>query len=86
MVSHTVLCPHCDSGERVRKHGVRGGKARYFCASCARAFTLHPTPRGVPAEKQRLILNALKEGISYSAITRTFNCSFSTVYALLKKP
>jgi transposase-like protein len=40
----------------------------------------------VPAEKQRLILNALKEGISYSAITRTFNCSFSTIYALLKKP
>jgi hypothetical protein len=63
-------------------------QGRYFCAACSRAFTLHPTPRGLSPEKERLIHNALKEGISYSdsAITRTFNCSFSTVYALLKKP
>ena len=84
-----VVCPQCQGTKQLRKHGRNRGKngqARYFCAACQRAFTPQAKARGLSPEKEQLILKALKEGMSYSAITRTFSCSFSTIYALLKKP
>ena len=83
-----LACPHCQNTDSLRKHGRnRGenGQLRYFCSGCHRAFTPQAKARGLSPEKEQGILNALKEGSSYSAITRTFACSFSTVYALLKK-
>jgi len=86
MVMVVHACPHCGEEERVRRYGCnRSGSERLYCNVCRKAWTLRPKSRSVTSEKAQLILNALQETTSYSAIARTFKVSRNTIYALLKK-
>ncbi len=86
MVIVVHSCPHCGGEERVRRYGCnRSGSERLFCNVYRRAWTLVPKSRSLTSEKEQLILKALQETSSYSAIARTFSVSRNTIYALLKK-
>ena len=86
MVSVVHSCPHCGEEERVRRYGRnRSGSERLYCNVCCKAWTLAPKSRSLTSEKEHLILKALQETTSYSAIARTFSVSRNTLYTLLKK-
>ncbi len=86
MVMVVHACPHCGEEERVRRYGCNGrGSERLYCNVCRKAWTLAPRSRSMTSEKEGMILNALQETTSYSAIARTFKVSRNTLYALLKK-
>ncbi len=86
MVSVVHCCPHCGEEERVRRYGRnRSGSERLYCNVCRKAWTLLPKSRSLTSEKEQLLLKALQETSSYSAIARTFSVSRNTLYALLKK-
>ena len=86
MVIQRVDCPHCGTGEGVRRYGCnRSGSERCYCNECRRAFTLNPKSRALSEDKAAMITRALLEKTPLIGICRTFKVSPNTVYALLKK-
>ena len=97
MVTHTVLCYHCQS-ENIVKNGIApNGKQKYRCLDCILSKTApsgparkrqsrdDPAPLGYPPERREEILNAYQERSSLRGLSRIFGVARNTVSGWLKK-
>ncbi len=78
-------CPHCTSTTVIKFGTNRSGTPRCRCHDCKRTFTLAPRSRAMTAEREALILGALRERISQRGIARAFKVGRQTVRAVRKK-
>jgi len=85
MVTHIVLCHHCQS-ENIVKNGIApNGKQKYRCLDCKRQSRENPATLGYPPEQREIILNAYQERSSLRGLSRTFGVARNTVSGWLKK-
>ena len=81
---HHIRCPACGSN-RMPKHGTSKGRQVYRCGDCRRCYIPDAAyTRPSAADKERgLALHA--EGVSLSAIARTFGVTPPAVSRWVKK-
>ena len=69
MVTVTICCQHCGSGDLVRNGYTLNGKQRYRCKSCKRQSRENPAPNGYTEERREEIIKA------YTAHVERWNCT-----------
>ena len=80
MITHAIVCPHCQRPEAVVKHGTnRGGTARCRCKDCHKTFTPQPNPRQTSQATREAVERALAERLSQRAIARRLRVSYQTI-------
>jgi transposase-like protein len=80
MITHAIVCPHCQRPEAVVKHGTnRGGTARCRCKDCHKTFTPRPNPRQTSQATREAVERALAERLSQRAIARCLRVSYQTI-------
>jgi transposase-like protein len=85
MVTHTLLCPNCNSDKLVRNGRAPNGKQRYICRECKQSHRENPVPRGYSKGRKEEILRAYEERSSLRGLERTFKVSRYTVAKWIKK-
>ena len=85
MVSITLTCLHCGSGQLVRNGHAANGKQRYKCRACGRQSRASPARNGYSEPRRAEILGAYQERSSLRGLERTFGVSRNTGTAWLKK-
>ena len=81
----SLSCVHCQSERLVKDGFTQAGKQRLRCRGCGKRSNQAPTPRGVSADKQAMVLAALGGRMSLRAAARTFRMSRDTITGLLEK-
>ena len=73
-----MKCPHCNHTEYTKNGKVNGGRQRYLCRGCKRAFTEHQH-RGYPISLRIQALELVKEGVGFRGVGRLLGISDVTV-------
>lgn len=85
MVTHTVLCRHCQSEKLVKNGTAPNGKQKYRCLACKRQSRENPALLGYAPERKDEILRTYQERSSLRGLTRIYGVARNTVSIWLKK-
>ena len=86
MVIEVTLCPICNRGDDVVKHGTtKSGSPRRRCLVCKKTFTPKPKSRKIDQKTEEAIARAIEERMAWNAIKRTFRVAWSTIFAIAQK-
>ncbi len=85
MITITLRCPHCQSGNIVRNGLAPNGEQRYLCRDRRRQSRDCPASNAYSEERREEILRAYEERSSLRGLSRTSGVSRNTVTSWIKK-
>lgn len=69
-----MICPKCQSSNRVKNGGIHNGKPKFACQDCGRQFVEKPE-NSIPQSKKDLIDKLLLERIPLAGMARVVEVS-----------